>query len=87
MFLDATSSSHIIHNRFQNISTNIIISNMITEELRWFCKCCPNKTPSIITVSEYSNCARRWWLMPVILASPETEIRRIKVGSHPWANK
>jgi hypothetical protein len=28
----------------------------------------------------------RQWLIPVILATEEAEIRRIMVGSQPWAN-
>jgi hypothetical protein len=32
------------------------------------------------------NVVRHWWLTAVILAAQETEIRRITVQSHSWAN-
>jgi hypothetical protein len=28
--------------------------------------------------------ARLWWLMPIILATGEAEIKRIEVRSRPW---
>jgi hypothetical protein len=30
-----------------------------------------------------SQRARHWWLMPIILATQEAEIRRIEAQSHP----
>jgi hypothetical protein len=35
---------------------------------------------------EMINEAGCWWLMPVIQATQEAEIRRIAVQSQPWAN-
>jgi hypothetical protein len=33
-----------------------------------------------------TSAVRCWWLMPVILATLEAEIKRIAVRSQPWAN-
>jgi hypothetical protein len=41
------------------------------------------QTPSSISLKQKTAEARRWWLTPVILATQEGEIRRIKVQSHP----
>jgi hypothetical protein len=38
---------------------------------------------SLQHLSRYTNLARHWWFMPVILATQEAEIRRIAVRSQP----
>jgi hypothetical protein len=37
-------------------------------------------------IKKNNNLAVPWWLMPIILATQEVEIRRVMVQSQLWAN-
>jgi hypothetical protein len=40
----------------------------------------------MLTTIAYKNLVKSWWLIPVILATQEAEIRRIAVQSQSQAN-
>jgi hypothetical protein len=65
-----------------------MVSSLTFHSLIPHCKmerlvCFPHK---VVGGINSTNTARCWWLMPIILASQEAEIRRIEAQSQPWAN-
>jgi hypothetical protein len=52
---------------------------------KYMCKYMPSDL-FLFIFPEDNNRARCQWLMPVILATQETEIRRVTLQSQTWAN-